>query len=57
MGFRAFLNSMPLWVAFLGTAALIFLGLVVALTLRLLRNLGFFEVGEARGNSAGEKGR
>ena len=39
-----------------GTAALIFLGLVVALTLRLLRNLGFFEVGEARGNSAGEKG-
>lgn len=30
-----------------GWAALVFLGLVVVLTLRLLRNLGFFDVGEA----------
>ena len=28
-----------------GTAALIFLGLVIVLTLRLLRNLGFFQIG------------
>ena len=40
-----------------GTAALIFLGLVVLLTLRLLRNLGFFEVGETPARNAGEKGR
>jgi UDP-GlcNAc:undecaprenyl-phosphate GlcNAc-1-phosphate transferase len=30
-----------------GTAAVIFLALVIALTLRLLRNLGFFEIHEA----------
>ena len=40
-----------------GTAALIFLGLVVVLTLRLLRNLGFFEIGETPGNKAEEKGQ
>jgi UDP-GlcNAc:undecaprenyl-phosphate GlcNAc-1-phosphate transferase len=40
-----------------GTAALIFLGLVVLLTLRLLRNLGFFEVTEAPANNAEEKGQ
>ena len=41
----------------LNQAALVFLGLVVVLTLRLLRNLGFFAVGETPGNSAGEKGQ
>ena len=40
-----------------GMAALIFLGLVVLLTLRLLRNLGFFEVTEAPANNAEEKGQ
>ena len=30
-----------------GYAAMLFLGAVVLLTLRLLRNLGFFEVGES----------
>jgi hypothetical protein len=40
-----------------GTAALIFLALVVVLTLRLLRNLGFFEIGEAPGTNVEEKGR
>lgn len=38
-----------------GTAALIFLGLVILLTLRLLRNLGFFEVGEAPAHNTEEK--
>ena len=40
-----------------GTAALIFLALVFVLTLRLLRNLGFFEVGEAPRTEIEEKGR
>jgi UDP-GlcNAc:undecaprenyl-phosphate/decaprenyl-phosphate GlcNAc-1-phosphate transferase len=40
-----------------GTAALIFLALVVVLTVRLLRNLGFFEVGEAPAKKAEEKGQ
>jgi hypothetical protein len=31
-----------------GWAALVFLALVIVLTLRLLRNLGFFDVGESR---------
>jgi UDP-GlcNAc:undecaprenyl-phosphate/decaprenyl-phosphate GlcNAc-1-phosphate transferase len=38
-----------------GTAALVFLALVIALTLRLLRNLGFFEIHEApRGDAEGK---
>jgi UDP-GlcNAc:undecaprenyl-phosphate GlcNAc-1-phosphate transferase len=38
-----------------GTAALIFLALVIALTLRLLRNLGFFDVHDApRGDLEGK---
>ena len=36
-----------------GYAALLFLGAVVLLTLRLLRNLGFFEVGEPGEPAAG----
>ncbi|MCX5739093.1 MAG: MraY family glycosyltransferase [Proteobacteria bacterium] len=39
-----------------GTAALIFLALVFVLTLRLLRNLGFFEIGETAAKNAEEKG-
>lgn len=39
-----------------GTAALIFLALVFVLTMRLLRNLGFFEIGETPANNAEEKG-
>jgi UDP-GlcNAc:undecaprenyl-phosphate GlcNAc-1-phosphate transferase len=39
-----------------GTAALIFLALVFVLTLRLLRNLGFFEIGETPAKNAEEKG-
>lgn len=35
-----------------GWAALVFLALVIVLTLRLLRNLGFFDVGEPRGPGA-----
>jgi len=35
-----------------GTAALVFLALVVALTLRLLRNLGFFEIHDGSGADA-----
>lgn len=39
-----------------GTAAVIFLLLVIVLTLRLLRNLGFFEIhDEPRGDAGGEK--
>ena len=40
-----------------GTAALIFLALVVLLTLRLLRNLGFFDVSEVPADSAEKKGQ
>jgi UDP-GlcNAc:undecaprenyl-phosphate GlcNAc-1-phosphate transferase len=36
-----------------GTAALVFLALVIALTLRLLRNLGFFEIHEVPRGGAG----
>jgi hypothetical protein len=40
-----------------GTAALVFLALVVVLTLRLLRNLGFVEIEETTGTKVEEKGR
>ncbi len=39
-----------------GTVALILLVLVFVLTLRLLRNLGFFEIGETPAKNAEEKG-
>lgn len=39
-----------------GTAALIFLGLVIVLTVRLLRNLGFFELENASREARGELG-
>jgi hypothetical protein len=38
-----------------GTAALIFLALVLVLTLRLLRNLGFFEIHEHPRSDSEEK--
>lgn len=39
-----------------GWAALVFLALVVVLTLRLLRNLGFFDVGEQRSEASRSEG-
>lgn len=38
-----------------GTAALIFLGLVIVLTLRLLRNLGFFDIHEGPDQDVGKE--